>query len=63
VPWDLVISNQYGGDSEQPVPPKRVADADDVVGRIVIEAEGDVKIDLLRPRQPVSGAGIEELAL
>ena len=45
------------------VEPERIAEAEDIRGRIAIEADTDVKIDLLIFVDAVASAGIEQLII
>jgi hypothetical protein len=48
--------------SEQPIETERIADAEDVGGRVVVEADADVEINLLGVGDAVAAAGVEEVA-
>jgi hypothetical protein len=47
--------------SEQAIEPERISDAEDIGGRVVVEADRDVKIDLLGIGHAVAASGIEEV--
>jgi hypothetical protein len=52
-----------GTDVAQPKRPKRIADAENVIRRIAIEPEADVKIDLVMVVDAITAAGIDQLAV
>src|SRR3984957_13998202 len=48
-------------DREQLIKAHRISDPDNVTGRVVVEPEGDVEIQLLIWAEAIQSAGIQEL--
>jgi hypothetical protein len=46
--------------SEEAVDPKRIADAENIIRSVAIEANSDVKVDLVMIVDAVAAAGIEQ---
>src|SRR6202035_2075249 len=62
-PYPLVARG-HGGTSpgrEQLVKPHRISDPDNVTGRVVVEPQGDMKIQLLIWTEAIQSAGIQQL--
>jgi hypothetical protein len=47
--------------SEQAIEPERIADAENIGGRVAVEADRNVEIDLLCVGDAIAAAGIEEV--